>query len=557
MNPSSTHHRIPFTTLLRSSVVGAAFCLMALFATRGSAADNDIYVEQLARYGVEPTAESIAAYLQSLTPSDAHQQVLQKLIEQLGDDSYSRRELATRELIRQPTGLNDLLAAAIAGEDAEIRWRAKLVSEQTGKESQALLHAALSTIQRQKVTGLFRPLLAVAPHCAAEPLRTALRRAVIATLVADDKDLLIATLQSPSADLRAVAAAALPTTSGAAADQHLPSLLKDDSPLVRLATARALANRGKYDSLPVLVELLGADDLAVRVDAIRTLKAATGNSLTFVVYDAPANRTAQQAAWKSWVENEGRTVALKFPLQETSIELGRLLVCDQQQGQLIEYDAQGKEIWKKATLAQPWGCQGLENGHRLVCSYTERVVVEYDDAGNETWRAGGLPGGPTSVQRLENGNTLLACTESSDVVELDRAGKITWQAKIEGRPVDARRLDDGRTLVALQNSQKVVELDQTGKVVWELNGIGNAFSAQRLENGNTLVCTVSHAQVREFDRDGKVVWSEGKFQTPYTAQRLANGNTMVVDRIGVHEIDRAGKEVSLISTPRLSRAYKY
>ena len=41
------------------------------------------------------------------------------------------------------------------------------------------------------------------------------------------------------------------------------------------------------------------------------------------------------------------------------------------------------------------------------------------------------------------------------------------------------------------------------------------------------------------------------------AQRLANGNTMVVDRSGVHEIDRSGKEVSLIPTPRLSRAYRY
>lgn len=538
------------------SALATLLCSVVLAATC-SAAENDVYLEQLARYGIEPNPESLTAYFRSLTPSDSHQLVLQKLIGQLGDESYLARENATRELIRQPTGLSELLAAAIAGEDAEIRWRAKLVSDQTGRESQTLLHAALSTIQRQKLPGLFQPLLAVAPHCAAEPLRTALRRAVIVTLVSEDTDLLVATLQASSADLRALAAAALPVASGAAADRHLPALLKDESPLVRLATARALANRGQHESLPVLAELLGADDLAIRVDAIRTLKAATGNPLPFVVYDAPDKRAAQQAAWKAWTENEGRSATLKFPLRDTSIELGRLLVCDQQHGQLIEYDAQGKEIWKKATLAQPWGCQGLENGHRLVCSYTEKTVVEYDAAGNEAWRAGGLPGGPTSVQRLENGNTLLACTESSDVVEIDRAGKITWQAKVEGRPVDARRLDDGRTLVALQNSQKVVELDQTGKIVWELSGIGNAFSAQRLENGNTLVCTVSQSQVREYDRDGKIVWSEGKFQTPYTAQRLVNGNTMVVDRTGVHEIDRSGKEISLIATPRLSRAYKY
>jgi outer membrane protein assembly factor BamB len=337
----------------------------------------------------------------------------------------------------------------------------------------------------------------------------------------------------------------------------LPRLLKDDAPLVRLAAARSLANRGKPESLVVLGELLGADDLSIRIDAIRTLRAATGHSLPFIVYDPPEKRAAQQAAWKAWIDNEGRTTTLKFPLRETVVELGRLLVCDQQHGQLIEYDAEGKEIWKRETLAQPWGCQGLENGHRLVCSYTERAVIEYDASGNETWRASGLPGGPTSVQRLENGHTLLACTESSEVVEVNRAGQIAWQVRIEGRPVDARRLDDGRTLVALQNAQKIVEVDQTGKVVWELNGIGNVFSAQRLENGNTLVCIVSQSQIREYDRDGKIVWSEGKFQTPYTAQRLTNGNTMVVDRNGIHEIDRLGKEVSLITTPRLSRAHRY
>jgi len=520
-------------------------------------AEDDIYVQHLANYGIEPTAESLAAYLKSLTPSSEQQQALQKLIGQLGDDSYPAREAATRELVRQPAGLNELLAAAIAGDNAEVRWRAKLVAEQTSRESQALLHAALVTIHKQKVAGLAPQLLEVAPFCTADPLRTALRRALAASLLPNETSLLIAALRDPVAELRALAAAVLPSANETAADEHLPKLLSDDSPAVQLVAARALAGRGRRESLAVLVELLGADDLAQRVEAFRTLKAATGQTHSFVVYDPPEKRAAQQQAWRDWLAGAGKTAELKTPLREATIELGRLLVCDQQQNQLIEYDANGKEIWKKSTPPQPWGCQGLENGHRLVCCYTEKIVIEFDDQGNEIWRAGGLPGGPTSVQRLESGNTLLACTESSDVVEVDRAGKIVWQAKLDGRPVDARRLEDGRTLVALQNAQKVVEIDPAGKIVWELPGAGNAFCAQRLENGNTLVCAVGHAQVREFDRNGKLVWSQGTFQTPYTAQRLTNGNTMVVDRKGIHEIGPGGEEVSLIATPRLSRAWKY
>jgi hypothetical protein len=544
------HYRSFLVTLL-GSVLG-----VALWNETTKAQPADLYLAQLAKYDLQPTAESLSGYLRSLTPSPEQQQALQRLIVQLGDDDYQQRETAMRSLLRQ-TGVRELLAQAIAGDDPEIRWRARFIAEQTARESQSLLLAVLITIEREKISGLLEPLLQVSSQATAEPLRSALKRAVTATLRESDSTKLIAALRAPNADTRALAAATLPASSSDTALTELPALLTDQSATVKFAAARELANLGQRSALPTLVHLLDEDDLALRVDAFRTLRAATGHSLPFVVYEPPEKRAAQVAAWRSWLEGDGRMATLRFPLREAAIDLGRLLVCDQQNNQLIEYDSQGNEIWKKSTPPQPWGCQGLENGHRLVCSFSERVVIEYNAAGEEVWRAGGLGAGPTSVQRLDNGNTLLACTESSDVVELDRNGKVAWQAKLEGRPVDARRLEDGRTLVALQNAQKVVEVDQAGKVVWELSGVGNAFCAQRLENGNTLVCTVGHTQIREFDRSGKVVWAKGAFQTPYTAQRLATGNTLVADRKGAHEMDPDGNIVRTIATPRLSRAWRY
>jgi HEAT repeat protein len=530
--------------------------LLACWNTVVIAQQDKVYLQQLARYDIEPTAESLKTYLHSLTPSLEQQQAIERLIEQLGNDEWLSRESATRSLMRQ-TGVNELLKHAISGDDPEIRWRARLVAEHTSRESQSLLFAVLTTIEREKIAGLLEPLLQVSSQAPAEPLRSALRRAVAATISEHDVSKLVTALSSSLAETRALVAASLPAASEEKSIAHLPALLQDDSAQVKFAAARSLANLGQRSSLPTLVQLLDEEDLPLRVEAFRTLRAATGHSLPFVVYDPAEKRAAQVAAWKTWLDGEGRTTTLKFPLRESAIDLGRLLVCDQQNNQLIEYDAQGNEIWKKSTPAQPWGCQGLENGHRLVCSFTEKVIVEYDGAGEEVWRAGGLPGGPTSVQRLDNGNTLVACTESSEVVELDRTGKVAWQAKVEGRPVDARRLEDGRTLVALQNAQKIVEVDQAGKVVWELPGVGNAFCAQRLENGNTLVATVGHTQIREFDRAGKVVWAQGAFQTPYTAQRLPSGLTLVADRKGVHEMDAEGTIVRHIATPRLSRAWRY
>lgn len=527
-----------------------------LWLRNGATQEAEPYRAQLAKYDLQPTADSLRDYLQSLNPSAEQRQAIVKLIDQLGDEDFTQREAAMKSLQRQTTAA-ELLATAIAGDDPEIRWRAQQIAAHTERESQSILFAVLTTIEKEKLAGLVEPLLTISSHAAAEPLRSALRRAVAASQREDDVPRLVAALASPTAETRAIAAAVLPAAAEKESLMHLPALLADPSPAVKLAAARSLANLGQRSSLPVLVSLLEESDLNLRVEAFRTLRAATGHSLPFVVYDPPEKRSAQVAEWKSWLAGAGESAPLKFPLRESAIELGRLLVCDQQNSQLIEYDAQGKEIWRKSTPAQPWGCQGLENGHRLVCSFTERVVVEYDAGGTEVWRAGNLPAGPTSVQRLESGNTLVACTESSEVLELDRAGKVAWRAKVEGRPVDARRLDDGRTLIALQNAAKVIEVDQTGKVVWELNGVGNCFSAQRLESGNTLVCTVSHTQVREYDRAGKVVWAQGAFQTPYTAQRLTNGNTLVADRKGVHEIDSAGKVIQHIPTPRLSRAYRY
>lgn len=551
--------------LLRRWFRTAACCCAvfggAVFAgqseTRLCAQDSDVHAQQMAKYEIEPELNSIAAYLDSLTPTAEHQQEIASLVSQLGDESYERREMATRQLLKQPNDLQAALAPAIVGRDAEIRWRAKLVSEQNSRESQSLLNAILATIHNRKLERLTPRLLEVAHFCREEPLKSSLRRAVVASQSAADAPRLIAALQSAEPEQRALAATALPLISTSAADKHLPALLKDANPKVKLAATRSLANLGKRETLPVLVDLLAEEDLLIRAEAFRTLKSFTRQPLPYVVYDSLSQREPQIKAWQAWVEKEGSVAELKFPLQESKVELGRLLICDQQNNQIVEFDSHGAEIWKQKTPAQPWGCQGLENGHRLVCCFAEKLVIEFDAQGNEVWRAGELPGGPTSVQRLDSGNTLLACTEGSEVVELDRAGKIVWRAKIEGRPVDARRLDDGRTLVALQNAQKVVEVDQAGKVVWEIASVGNVFSAQRVDSGNTLVCAVGHASVREFNRDGKVVWTQGKFLTPYTAQRLANGNTMVADRKGIHEMDPAGAIVSHVPSPRVSRAHRY
>jgi len=554
MTADRSHRRITcYATVL------AAVAVCASLATTGISLADDLSpaAGRLAEYKLEPTTESLRGYLASLLPTPERQKQLRELIGQLDDSDFNRREDATRQLLRQVGGVAPLLAEAIRGDNAEIRWRAKVILEQTDRESRTLLGAVLSAIHERRVAGLVEPLFAVLSLCGDDHHRQQLRRALAVTASPADAPFLRQQLAASDPQARIVAVVALAAVLGPESDADALSLLADPREEVQAAAARELANHGRREALSVLVRLLDSSETAIRTRAFQTLRALTGKQFEYTVYAPPEQRVRAVAAWKEWLAAEGLNATLAIPLKDVAISLGRLLVCDHAQNRLVEYDTAGKIVWEATVGTQPWACQGLASGHRLVGSYQEKTIVEFDDRGEEVWRFAGLPGGPTSVQRLENGNTLVACTEAESVVEIDLARKITWQVKLEGRPVDARRLEDGRTLVTLQNAQKVVELDPSGKQVWEISGVGQAFSAERLDSGNTLVCAIGHNKVREFDRSGRVVWERGSFLNPYTAQRLASGNTLVVDTTGVIEIDPQGTVVNRLSRGSLSRAWKY
>lgn len=554
MTADRSHRRLA----VQASILAVVAICVALATTNLAFADElSPAVRRLAEHQLEPTTQSLGGYLASLQPTPERQKQLREVIRQLDDPDFARREDATRELLRQVGGVAPLLAEAIRGDNAEIRWRAKVILEQTDRESRTLLGAVLSAIHERRVVGLVAPLFAVLPLCGDDHLRQQLRRALAVTASPADAGFLRQQLAAGDPQARIAAVVALAAALGPAADAEALTLLADVSEEVQAAAARELANHGRRESLPVLVRLLESSETAIRTRAIQTLRALTGKHFEYTVYAPPEQRAGAVAAWKEWLATDGPTASLAIPLKDVAISLGRLLVCDHAQNLLVEYDTAGKSVWEKTVGTQPWACQGLSDGHRLVGSYQEKSIVEFDARGEEVWRFAGLPGGPTSVQRLESGNTLVACTEAEVIVEIDSAKKIVWQVKLQGRPVDARRLEDGRTLVTLQNAQKVVELDPSGKQVWEISGVGQAFSAERLDSGNTLVCAIGQNKVREFDRSGRVVWERGSFVNPYSAQRLASGNTLVVDTTGVIEIDPQGTVVNRLARGNLSRAWRY
>ncbi len=519
---------------------------------------SDPYINLLRKHAIEPTTESLGAYFRSLGPDTESSQRAADLLRQLGDDNFFRRETAMANLMRRPTIPPGLLEAAIAGNDPEIRWRAKQISKQLGNRGARLLYAALSVIRRNRIEGLTDSILENVPLEGETYLRIAAGKALAETVRPADANYLRTRIHTGDVFVRIVAIGAYSALRGDKSHADILPLLKDADDRIQAAVAESLADRGHRASLPVLDTLLDSPRLEVRVVAARVLRDLSGKTFNYTAYESSADRAVARTQWRKWINEDAPLTTLKFPLQAVRHERGLTLACAYSSNRLYELDGAGNVVWEISPGRYPWGCQGLANGHRLVAAHSSREVIEYDGEGKVVWRKNGLPGGPSSVSRLENGNTLIACTDSQHIIELNREGKTVWDVTLSGRPTDARRLDDGRTLVSLQSGRRVVEIDPTGRVVWEITGVQSPLSAERLNNGNTLVASSGNGgRVGEYDRSGKLIWSNDSFKSPWCAQRLANGNTMVTDQIGITEVTTTGRRVWFKALAGVGKIHRY
>jgi hypothetical protein len=324
-----------------------------------------------------------------------------------------------------------------------------------------------------------------------------------------------------------------------------------------LVRAREAAWAEDRRCLEPLGALLDAESETVRARSATLLRQLTGmnkEEMPFKPGGDAAQRAEQVRRWRQWLAAEGITAELAFPRRPSpdavlarSI-IGRTLVCRPGNGDVVELDAEGDEVFRVAA-AGPWGCDVLPNGHRLVGEHGGKAVVEYDEQGKEVWAVRNLPGGPMSARRLENGNTLVSLSDADLIAEYDQRGDKIWSVAVEGRPCDARRLPDGNTLVAAHRANRIVEVDAEGRELWTVEGIDDPQTAQRLPNGNTLVAMSTPGTVREIDRDGATVWEKGGFRVPVDVQRLPDGTTLVQEQQGdLVDLDEQGEEIKRTRT---------
>lgn len=482
--------------------------------------------------GIEPTVDGIREYLQSMQPDHPMQKTVTEqargLIKKLGSESYRERRAAREQLAKMPTlPVIDLRAARTSG-DPEVRASAAMILEYAKKRApkdslDGITTAVCKTIVENEIKGLTNDLLSAIGLFDNPNTIIAIQDAVVVSATEGDIETFHSIIGQDQLPLRIAALGGLVNVQKEKCTAELVKLLTDDDEIVRMFVARELANMGVRDSIKGLIGLMESEDLAIRLKSNRVLRAVTGQNFKFFAFEKPESRIASLKQWEEWLAGDGASAELQFPLMESEVVLGRILLSDYSAGKVVELNMEGEVTWEKE-VGSPWAVEGLPNGHRLVGLYEPSAIVEFDAEGKEVWRVDGVPGNVMGISRMENGNTLAACSSADKVVEYDQAGEIIWEKEISGRPTDIKHLDNGNMLVTLMNPSQVIEINRAGERIWELDTDSNPLQAQRTSRGTTIIAHSSMSAAVEYDLDGKEVRRIELPGTITAAREMANGD---------------------------------
>ena len=506
-----------------------------------AAADVSTYEKTLSDRGIAPNADGINDYLQQLHPSPQLRAKALALIEQLGDDNFSRRESAMQQLLIMPVLDTEAIAAATESPDPEVRWRSQKVLTVGRPETERMLYAAFRVIAEEKLSPTLPALISAIPLCDKKHIRVAAQQALVASATEDDAALLRDAISDENVFVRASAATALAEALGETADEDLQPLLRDKSETVCMAAARAMANYGSRDALPTMVALLDGEDVEVRTQASATLRSLTDQFFGYAAYDGADKRQKAIAAWQTWIEADGQTAKLHFPLKPwgygVSFLNGNTLLAFGNRHKVVELDPSGKEIWSH-NINGAWSAEKMANGNVLIASNSTSRIVEVNREGKVVWEY--ATPNPLNAKPLPNGNLLIAAFTQRKAIKVTRDKKIVWEYSDAQYISDAHRLENGNTLLSCMNGS-IKELTPENKVVWEYQGLNQAYGCRPLPNGNVLIASLRD-EVHEVNRDKTIVWQH-KERNASDAFRLPNGNTLITGSQRFVEVTPAGKEV--------------
>jgi len=230
---------------------------------------------------------------------------------------------------------------------------------------------------------------------------------------------------------------------------------------------------------------------AARLPDGRTLIADTTNDRIIEV-DADGHIVFTSDEWRDGTGRLSDGSHLHYPNDARPLSADRFLVTDRNNDRVIIVTRDGRllKVWGEG-LAHPHAGALLPNGHLLVADSDGNAVVQYDADGRVVWRLADVPpegfSWPRDADRLENGHTLIVDSKHARVVEVTPTGEVVWTyaADYFANFYDAERLVNGHTLISSQQHQEVIEVNPAGEVVWRFRNYERPTPIQpRLVNGS-------------------------------------------------------------------------
>ncbi len=497
---------------------------------------------QLLEAGITPDAQGLAAYLALYQVGPEQRDVYRRLIEQLGDDDFHRREDALMQLLRRPTQVADELQAAVRSPDPEVRWRAEIVLQQSNQANHDLLYAALLVIRDQKIEGLTEGVLATFPVCRHENrLRFVMGDAFNATATAADEDLLRASLDGDDLNLRVMVATALGRTLGTKASDDLRPLLDDAEDVLRVTAAEIMVQGGDPAALRTLGKLLESRHLSIRNRSIQVLRSYLRVSLSYSGYDPESARNRNAGRWQEAIEEHLRGNAT----QDAGRPAGqrRILIFASRRNQLFEIDERGECIALEGIRGAA-DCRLLSDGHRLVTLPAEQKVLQVDEDGRTVWQAR-TDHRPLRAERLDDGGTLVV-TSSGDLQEFDASAKLVNQRHFDERLRDVRAAPDGEVLLVTFEPGHIIRLDRLRNEIWRSPELESPVAVCQTGDGHLFAANSRSGSIVNVDLQGQVTTLSAQFNGPYEVRQLADDRLVVLDWNGLHVIDRTGKSIATL-----------
>lgn len=549
---------------MRGSSLACLALLLAIGLLGGAAGAPESPDEKLLRENKVPTdGPGLLAFLrQRFTPIS--QTRAKELIEQLGDDSFAKREEASRQLVLHGARVKKVLQAALAHEDLEVRSRAQACLRAIENDALAanVVNAGIRVLAQRKPPGAARLLLDQLPNLADEPaIAEEVRQALVALATRDGKaePVLVAALASKVPLERMTAAVSLARARALDQLPALRKLLDDPDEEVKQDVALALVPLGVRDAIPVLIASLSQPISPRYGEVEEILIRLAGEKSPSLTDEDVAARKKYRAQWEAWWKENGARVDLGI-LKDHALPLGRTLVVLLDARQILSLDADNKVRWKIDGLEMVLDVQPLPGDRVLLAEYKNNRVTERNSKGEILWEK--KINEPLMAQRLPNGHTLIASREG--IVEIDRKDREVFSYNAPGGQfiMRAQKLPGGDIVLVTQlGGTRFIRLNRFGKQVRTF-GVEVQTSGGRLgvtATGHVLVPEMNNDRILEYDAEGKLV-REIPARQPIAAIGLRGGRvlyTSMTEKRAV-EIDRAGKEVwEYRRDTRVSRAVRY